>query len=866
MSSCSKCLTCLLIVLGLLAAPAFGQDVDDRQQLRVLSYNIHHGRGMDGVFDYDRLAKIINDLKPDLVALQEVDHGVARSGRVDQAAILAKLTGMHYAFGNALYHQGGEYGEAVLSRYPIKRFRAHHLPFHPGLEPRTALAVQVDPGPGLPELIFVGTHLCHQRDETRAEQTTRLHTLFSSGETPVIMAGDFNARPGSDPMNVLLEDGWVDAIAPESRIDYVLHRKQDSWFVAEVKILDEPVASDHDPVLAVLEWRGPVPTRADEDGDHHDPVTTPGVLDSALFHSTFDVPMNGSVEGLGSVGGAHRQEPGLAPRQIDVDPDVFRPDRDFSVQFWVRTTAGDDQRFVLVSQKTCFDNSLESQKNPGWVFIMSGGTLAWNMGSGSRRITYERDNGEFLQLNDGRWHQLTMTHDADAGLVRLYYDGRNAAIYNVRDGGEFDFTNAAALTIGWHGPETNLVPEDVLPTITHGSEELQDLVDAFNALGLPSLESDELMRLVVEPDRLFASKRNALDPEADADLLQSLESVDLDGIEQITRRLMRNPYTIHQAPSFMEVSPLLKIYELVDGRIVIDHNVAATFAARERLDAPQFDLDDLSVWTRSLSAQEIRNSFKKHFSPSEPVLRKTVDTLTAGVWNIYHGGIHHTIEEHGWDSREAIIDLIRREGIDILMMQETYSSGDYIAAELGYYFATTIDWDYLNQGANISVLSRYPIEEVTVPPGSTFMNVAAKIRLSETQQVYAMSNWYGMRNFPEVFEFHRERFDDADVVPVLFAGDFNAVPHTDGGESPASRRLLEAGFTDAFRSLHPDGGVDPGVTHRSGRRIDQMYFKGRVLKNTSTTVFSQWPSLFPSDHYLIKSVFELDTAASDARE
>ena len=59
-------------------------------------------------------------------------------------------------------------------------------------------------------------------------------------------------------MNVLVEGQWVDAIAPQSRIDYILYRRTDPWRVVEVTIVDERVASDHRPVLAVLEWRGGV--------------------------------------------------------------------------------------------------------------------------------------------------------------------------------------------------------------------------------------------------------------------------------------------------------------------------------------------------------------------------------------------------------------------------------------------------------------------------------------------------------------------------------------------------------------------------------------------------------------------------------
>ena len=120
-----------------------------------------------------------------------------------------------------------------------------------------------------------------------------------------------------------------------------------------------------------------------------------------------------------------------------------------------------------------------------------------------------------------------------------------------------------------------------------------------------------------------------------------------------------------------------------------------------------------------------------------------------------------------------------------------------------------------------------------------------------------MSNWYGMNQFPKVFEFHKGRFAESATTPVIFAGDFNAVPHTDGGNSPASRAMLGAGFTDAFRSLLPDAKKFPGASHRSGRRIDQLYYKGAGLRHTSTRLINSWPTGFPSDHYLIRSAFDL---------
>ena len=232
-----------------------GPKVSSGGSLRVLTYNIHHGRAMDGKFDYERLAKTIARLKPDVVALQEVDNKTTRSSGVNQAKELGERLKMNFVFGNALNYAGGQYGEAVLSRFPIKNSIAHSLPYNKGNEPRTALAAHIVPGNGLPEFLFIGTHLCHQSTETRLEQTKELRKLFSKdSELPVILAGDMNARPASGPMRELLENEWIDAVAPKSRIDYILLRKQDHWSIQETIIVDEPVVSDHDPVLTILKW------------------------------------------------------------------------------------------------------------------------------------------------------------------------------------------------------------------------------------------------------------------------------------------------------------------------------------------------------------------------------------------------------------------------------------------------------------------------------------------------------------------------------------------------------------------------------------------------------------------------------------
>jgi endonuclease/exonuclease/phosphatase family metal-dependent hydrolase len=538
----------------------------------------------------------------------------------------------------------------------------------------------------------------------------------------------------------------------------------------------------------------------------------------------------------------------------------FAAGKDFSIQFWIKSTMDASKPFVIMSQKDFPDNSLSSQKNKGWVLYSYGGTWAWNMGSGTRRITHERENGTHMPINDGKWHLMSMTYNSSRSEIRLYYDGNCKALYNVSDSVGFDFTNPASLVIGWNGKEVNNNPS-ILPEITRGAEMLQALVDEFNSIGLTPIEPEHLESVVVEPKWLFDLKVSEMKSAMGADsilFLEKIKSADLAQVMKLRADLMKNAYTVHQVRDFMKVARLLKIYSLNNSKILINKDVAWTFTENEKLYNPEFVMENLEIWNREITPDEIVLSYSKHFTPEVNVLPENAKSITSVVWNIHHGGKHNTIEKDGWDSRMRIVEMLREENADVIMMQETYSSGDFIAAELGYYFASTVDWDYLNQGANISVLSRYPIKELLVPHHSPFMNVGVKIAVSQTQDIYVMSNWYGMAQFPFVFDFHSNRFIESDSIPVLFGGDFNAVPHTDGGDSPASVKMAEKGFTDAYRSLYPDVLKYPGHTYESGIRIDQLYYKGRGLKNRSTKVVSSWPAGFPSDHNMIVTKFELD--------
>jgi endonuclease/exonuclease/phosphatase family metal-dependent hydrolase len=241
---------------------------DKPLRLRVLTYNIHHGEGVDGKLDLERIAKVITAAKPDVVALQEVDQKMSRTGNVDQPAELARLTGLEVVFGSNLKILGGDYGNAVLVRpakdgLTVKSQQNHALASLDRGEQRGALAVELAlPGGG--ELLLLATHLDHRPpDAERLASATSINELVGkSPDRPALLAGDLNTVPDSAVLKRLLES-WTNTTTkplptipvarPERQIDYVLVRPAARWKVIETTVLDEPIASDHRPLLTVLE-------------------------------------------------------------------------------------------------------------------------------------------------------------------------------------------------------------------------------------------------------------------------------------------------------------------------------------------------------------------------------------------------------------------------------------------------------------------------------------------------------------------------------------------------------------------------------------------------------------------------------------
>ncbi|HBE69135.1 MAG TPA: metallophosphoesterase [Planctomycetaceae bacterium] len=230
------------------------------QRLRTVAYNIRHAVGMDKKLSVMRTAKRLHDLQPDVVGLAEVDVHCNRSGNVNQAAVLGNALKMHSAFGKFMDYDGGQYGMAVLSKYPI--IDVHTLELPPGGEPRIALMAEVLL-PSDERILVVNVHFDWLRnDEIRFQQATKLRDYLRQVSMPVVLLGDFNDQPGSRTLRLFEELLEADkpeserftwsATEPKVEIDFIFAAPRERWSARGTRVVDESVVSDHRPVLTEL--------------------------------------------------------------------------------------------------------------------------------------------------------------------------------------------------------------------------------------------------------------------------------------------------------------------------------------------------------------------------------------------------------------------------------------------------------------------------------------------------------------------------------------------------------------------------------------------------------------------------------------
>lgn len=241
----------LLIIIILLFSGCYNN-------VTVMSYNIHAMRGMDKAVDVDRIAKVINDQAPDVVGLQEVDQFTERSGKIDAIKILKEKTGMYGIFMRTFDYQGGEFGNAMLSKYPIIEHKVFHLPARDNYEARLMMMIAcvVENGD---TVHFYNTHLDHHRqDSDRPIQVEAIKKIIENDHNKIIFTGDFNCQPGTESLNTIQsvltrcpsDIFTYSTEEPIWTIDHIFYTEDRGIRFKGFEVIQEKMASDHYPIVA----------------------------------------------------------------------------------------------------------------------------------------------------------------------------------------------------------------------------------------------------------------------------------------------------------------------------------------------------------------------------------------------------------------------------------------------------------------------------------------------------------------------------------------------------------------------------------------------------------------------------------------
>ena len=239
----------LLLSMLAMAASAHSQDY-----LKLMSYNIRNTKGMDNVRNVQRIANVINNEAPDVVAVQELDSMTTRSNQTDVLAEVAERTQMHANYAPAISFQGGKYGIGILSKEQPIAIRTFPLP---GREEERMLMVAE-----FKDYFFACTHLS-LTEEDRLASLDIIKNSASTSNKPFFLAGDLNDTPDSKFIKSLQQDFQIltntkkptyPAPEPKETIDYIAAWKEntDNFANLSTQVVEEPLASDHRPITVTL--------------------------------------------------------------------------------------------------------------------------------------------------------------------------------------------------------------------------------------------------------------------------------------------------------------------------------------------------------------------------------------------------------------------------------------------------------------------------------------------------------------------------------------------------------------------------------------------------------------------------------------
>jgi len=227
--------------------------------LRVMTYNIQ-GHAAKGRKDHlPKLAEVIAAAAPDVVGLQEV-HCRTKASSVHQGEQLAELTGMDLVFGKSCAMDGGDYGNAVLTRGKVKHTHVYPLPGSG--EPRSLLQADIEINGSA--ITFNVTHLAawgRLLRVARLTQIAELGDITARGSLPHVLVGDFNVAPGAEEMRVLLSRGHLRTCGEPGEVTFPMTRQRLDYVFCDprLELVGSEVIrrgpSDHWPIVADLRLR-----------------------------------------------------------------------------------------------------------------------------------------------------------------------------------------------------------------------------------------------------------------------------------------------------------------------------------------------------------------------------------------------------------------------------------------------------------------------------------------------------------------------------------------------------------------------------------------------------------------------------------
>lgn len=232
-------------------------------RFKVLSYNLRFGE----LASLEELADFIKKEAPDMVALQEVDvrtyrERAPKQNGKDFITELGHLTGMFSAYGKTIMYKGGYYGIGILSKYPLASVNRIYLPktVH-GKEQRALLVTNVEYAEK-EYITFACTHLDYTNTTERQIQVDNINEILCKNPYPMILSGDFNARPDANEIKVGMidwkrlcnMDATVPAKNPRYKIDYIFGMPKDNWMIVENRTYSI-LLSDHLPISTIVELK-----------------------------------------------------------------------------------------------------------------------------------------------------------------------------------------------------------------------------------------------------------------------------------------------------------------------------------------------------------------------------------------------------------------------------------------------------------------------------------------------------------------------------------------------------------------------------------------------------------------------------------